>query len=291
MTSGNHPRHCPIQPWVRATDSQFTEPLGLHYREFAPPPSLNEILVGIWTLTGQSSTDAPLDYHVVPDGCSDLIFNRQAGEGFIFGTLAASRTVRKSGRLSIVGVRLQPHLLPAFTGIPASELKDVEASFCEASIGDLNSLFERHAIETNGTTGIREAEDLARAVAQRLRPERVNPRAQWLTCALLDGGGSVDRAARTTGFSARQLQRISQQDLGHSPKLLGRILRLQQAFPAVLGTNEGHADIAAEHGYADQAHMIREFTTLTGYAPGFWRERRMSDLFNQNDMGKVKLPT
>jgi AraC-like DNA-binding protein len=258
---------------------------GLHYREFAPPPDLADVLDRIWTLSSRSRNQAPLPYHVIPDACSDLIFDRQSGEGFIFGTVPKSKTVEISGRVFIVGVRLQPHLLPAFTGIPASEFRNGEISFNEASMGAMNALFERHTDSPDGHFGPTEANSLAEAVAATFRPERVNPRARWLTSALLDGCGSVDSAARSTGFSARQLQRIAQQDLGLPPKRLGRILRLHQSFPRVLSGEKNHALISADHGYADQAHMIREFTTLTGYTPGFWRSRRMSDLSNQSDAG------
>ncbi|MCC5805924.1 MAG: AraC family transcriptional regulator [Opitutales bacterium] len=240
----------------------------------------------VWTLTGQSAGAAPFSYHVVPDGCSDLIFDHESGEGFIFGTASNAKTVEMSGRVSIVGVRLQPHLLPAFTGIPACAVRNSEPSFDEVSMDAMNDLFARHTAAENDRFDVPEANALAHAVAARLRPERINPRAQWLISALLHGGGSVDCAARATGFSVRQLQRIAQRELGLSPKRMGRILRLHQAFPQVLGSNESHALIAADHGYADQAHMIREFTSLTGYSPGFWHSRRMSDLSNPNEAGK-----
>ncbi|MDQ7730744.1 AraC family transcriptional regulator [Halomonas sp. SpR8] len=145
----------------------------------------------------------------------------------------------------------------------------------------MDDLFESHVGDENKYFGLREAEFLSKAVSTELRPERVNIRALWLTRALLAGGGSVDRAAHTTGFSTRQLQRIAEQELGLSPKRLGRILRLQQTFPKVLGGTTSFALVAGDHGYADQAHMIREFSTLTGYSPGFWRSRQMSDLSNQ----------
>lgn len=269
-----HPRHRPVQPWVGISPSEDSCQPGLHYREFAPPVELVDFIVGVWTLAGRSRGSSPLQYHVVPDGCSDLIFNHHAGEGFTFGTVSKAKTVEMSGTVSLVGVRLQPHLLPAFTGIPAHAVRDAEPSFAEASLNGLNDLFTSHAAKTSGGCGRCGAESLARAVAKRFRPERVNRRAAWLTSALLSGGGSVDHAAQQTGFSHRQLQRIAQHDIGLAPKLFGRILRLQQSFPAVLDGGQCHALAAAEHGYADQAHMIREFTELTGYSPGFWRKRR-----------------
>lgn len=235
----------------------------------------------VWALTGASPANEPVHYHVVPDACSDLVFDRHAGEGYIFGTVPEAKRVETQGRISLVGVRLQPHLLPAYIGVPALQMQNREIAFKEVSLTALNDLFECHAGDDTRSFGAREATALSEAVSTLLRPERVNIRARWLTKALLAGGGSVDRAAHTTGFSARQLQRIAEQELGLTPKRLGRILRLQQTFPSVLGGHKSFALIAADHGYADQAHMIREFATLTGYSPGFWRSHRMSDLYNR----------
>jgi AraC-like DNA-binding protein len=273
--------HRPIQPWVATSKTTATQSDGLHYREFAAPAGLEDIVHVVWSLTGAAPANEPVHYHVVPDACSDLVFDRHAGEGYIFGTVPEAKRVVTQGRISLVGVRLQPHLLPAYIGVPALQMQNQETSFKDASLAALNDLFECNVGEDTRSFGAREAAYLCEAVYPLLRPERVNIRARWLTQALLAGGGSVDRAAHTTGFSARQLQRIAEQELGLTPKRLGRILRLQQTFPSVLVGHKSFALIAADHGYADQAHMVREFASLTGYSPGFWRSHRMSDLYNR----------
>ncbi|MGF1531519.1 MAG: DUF6597 domain-containing transcriptional factor [Puniceicoccaceae bacterium] len=274
------PKHRPIQPWVPQSEVPGRDAASLRYREFAPPPALESILVGIWTLIGSEQGQNTYFYHVVPDGCTDLVYDRGAGEGFIFGTVSASKTVVMPGDVSIVGIRLQPHVLQSVTGLPPSEVMNTEPSFTSASVGYLNDLFERYAFPKGQPFGKSQVEALAEAVASMHRPERINPRAQWLISALLEGNGSVDRASQTTGFCTRQLQRIARQDLGLAPKMFGCILRLQQTFHSILDTNKNQAHTAALHGYADQAHMIREFTRLTGYSPGFWRARKMSDSSN-----------
>lgn len=281
MTSNHSHIHRPIQPWIAAAKTPGSQTEGLHYREFAAPPGLQGIAPVVWTLSGEARTNKSLCYHVVPDACSDLVFDRLSGEGYIFGTVSEAKVVETGGRISLVGVRLQPHLLPAYTGVPACELRNMEVTFRELSLTGMNDLFASIVGDDGKDFGVREAQCLSDAVARMLRPERVNIRALWLTRALLAGGGSVERAAHSTGFSTRQLQRIAEQELGLSPKLLGRILRLQRTFPEVLEGKTGFALVAGDHGYADQAHMIREFSTLTGYAPGFWRSHRMSDLCNQ----------
>ena len=37
------------------------------------------------------------------------------------------------------------------------------------------------------------------------------------------------------------------------------------------------AEVAAEHGYADQAHLIHDFRSLTGITPSAYRPRSVAE--------------
>jgi transcriptional regulator GlxA family with amidase domain len=80
---------------------------------------------------------------------------------------------------------------------------------------------------------------------------------------------TVDQLCSTLDVSGRTLHRSFISACGYGPKTLQRIMRLQRTLrlvstPARLG---GLADLAAAAGYADQAHMTREFQALTGFTP------------------------
>jgi AraC-like DNA-binding protein len=56
--------------------------------------------------------------------------------------------------------------------------------------------------------------------------------------------------------------------VGLAPKALARTLRFQNALRlAGRGLSRSWSGIAAECGYADQAHLIREFRALSGATP------------------------
>uniref|UniRef100_UPI0003821EB9 helix-turn-helix transcriptional regulator n=1 Tax=Saccharomonospora saliphila TaxID=369829 RepID=UPI0003821EB9 len=81
--------------------------------------------------------------------------------------------------------------------------------------------------------------------------------------ARLDGGDSVADLARTVGLSARHLHRRCLRAFGYGPKTLARVLRMRRALEAARkGTPL--ATVAAEAGYADQAHFSREVRALAG---------------------------
>ncbi|THH39357.1 helix-turn-helix domain-containing protein [Neolewinella litorea] len=79
---------------------------------------------------------------------------------------------------------------------------------------------------------------------------------------------SVHRLSMAVGISRRQLQRIFQKRLGVSPKVYLRFFRFEQTFRFL----ERHgwvplSAVAFSHGYADAAHLIREFRAFTGVTP------------------------
>lgn len=82
----------------------------------------------------------------------------------------------------------------------------------------------------------------------------------------------VDAVAARFALSERALQRLTRKRLGFSPKALIRRRRLQDAAD-LLARNEpvDTASLAAELGYADQAHLIRDFRTVTGRTPAEYR--------------------
>jgi transcriptional regulator GlxA family with amidase domain len=73
-------------------------------------------------------------------------------------------------------------------------------------------------------------------------------------------------------LSARQIERVFRDEVGISPKLFLRIVRFQEVLGAIRGGagETGWAEVAAAHGFYDQAHFIRDFKTFAGRPPGSW---------------------
>ncbi len=78
------------------------------------------------------------------------------------------------------------------------------------------------------------------------------------------------RPADQLGWSARRLHRRFVDACGYGPKMLQRILRLQRVIRlarAAGGASLSLAGLTREAGFADQAHMNRDFRALTGFTP------------------------
>lgn len=74
-------------------------------------------------------------------------------------------------------------------------------------------------------------------------------------------------------LTERTLQRLTRRRLGLNPKWLIQRRRLQESAERLRVPGSTHAEIAAELGYADEAHFVRDFRTVTGMTPGSFAAR------------------
>lgn len=104
-------------------------------------------------------------------------------------------------------------------------------------------------------------------------PDRPDPGAQLAAraLALLEEDRALTRVgelARALGVSSRSLQRLFADHVGVPPAEVARRLRLQEAAAAATsGEPVDWARLAAELGYCDQAHLVRDFTAAVGTPP------------------------
>jgi AraC-like DNA-binding protein len=83
---------------------------------------------------------------------------------------------------------------------------------------------------------------------------------------------TLEAAALRVGLQRRQFEREFQRVLGMPPKRYSTIARVQQV-PQLAWQGVGLAGIAAELGFADQAHMTRIVKELTGMTPATLLQR------------------
>jgi AraC-like DNA-binding protein len=118
---------------------------------------------------------------------------------------------------------------------------------------------------------------LAAALEQAVDPERRLPAAEVAGVARL---AEQDRAVRRlgdlcerAGIGARTLQRMFLQYAGVSPTWVLRRYRLLEAAESVReGKPVSWAEIAADLGYADQAHLTRDFRAAIGQTPAAYAD-------------------
>jgi AraC-like DNA-binding protein len=109
-------------------------------------------------------------------------------------------------------------------------------------------------------------------VLRRRDPKEIRPELAR-AMARLTRGVPVGAVADEVGYSRRHLSTLLAAEVGLTPKQYQRLARFQASRSCVVSAATAGrplADAAAASGYADQAHLTREWTALAGCAPGAW---------------------
>lgn len=94
--------------------------------------------------------------------------------------------------------------------------------------------------------------------------------------AMANSGGAIRiaRLAGEIGWSRKHFAHRFAAEIGLAPKTVARMMRFASACRLARRQScGGWAEIAAEAGYADQPHLVREFTDLAGESPLAWARR------------------
>lgn len=110
--------------------------------------------------------------------------------------------------------------------------------------------------------------------ARLARPYRPPPELAeaWRIIHASGGQATVAALAETVGWSSRRLQSHFRRECGISPKEAALIVRFNRTRQMIAGGGKSLAQIAATCGYADQAHLTRDWRRFAGTAPSRWPE-------------------
>ncbi|HSX58973.1 MAG TPA: helix-turn-helix domain-containing protein [Tahibacter sp.] len=106
----------------------------------------------------------------------------------------------------------------------------------------------------------------------------VHPLVHWTLARLNQSGGRVraEELAREAGCSRKYLGNLVGRAVGLPPKSLARIYRFQHAL-AQIGVARDWALLAADCGYYDQSHLIRDFQQFSGMPPAAFARSAQPD--------------
>jgi AraC-like DNA-binding protein len=90
----------------------------------------------------------------------------------------------------------------------------------------------------------------------------------WRQLDLSRGAISIQQITDRLGWTRKRLIKGFRNEIGIPPKALARVLRFRRALEELNSGNIiSNPQLAAECGYSDQAHMIRDFKALSGLTP------------------------
>ncbi|MDT9592239.1 helix-turn-helix domain-containing protein [Nocardioides zeae] len=184
--------------------------------------------------------------------------------------------IRHDGWQSGVQLALSPSACRAVLGVPAAAVAGALVTLPDllARAPWLADLPERLAASRTPAERVAVVRTgLARAVAQ---DHAATPAALGEALRLLGAGARVAAAAEAVGYSRRRLSTLVRAETGVDPQTYARLARLDRARSAVVdrvrsgATAPRFAEVAAVTGYADQAHLARDWRALVGRPPSEW---------------------
>jgi len=239
------------------------------FQRLAPPPDAADLIAWLWipewdlepgeVLRQEVVAYPALNLVVEPSGVqlvgatTAVSYRELAGRGWAVGAL-----LRPAG---VAAVAAQPdQLRDAAVDLHAPELRDAVAQVMDGVGDDRASLaaqiVSRWLVERAGD--VSEAAQQANAMSELLMTD-----AEVRT---------TEQAAARLAVSQRTLQRMTHRYVGVPPLAMIRRRRLQEAAQRLRDDpSVDLAELAAELGYADHAHLTRDFRLVLGLAPSAYR--------------------
>lgn len=260
---------------------------GVHEWIEAPPASsLRPLIAGY---TGyREEVDAPVRRLETPSGGAVLVLGfgppltvsepaagdlvsqppGSAVSSFAGGISDRSALVAHAGSQQGIQVRLGPLAVYALFGVPLEEINRQAGGvvdLAELGVGDWGERlgavagWERRFALLNELLTSKFAETTTEPT-----PEVAHA---WRRLRASHGAIRIGALVAESGLSHRAFIQRFRRQVGVSPKTAARIVRYERAT-ALLGEGTlSVAEVAAESGYADQAHLDREFCALAGCPP------------------------
>lgn len=226
------------------------------YHEENPPTHLKEFVHCFWELKTTTRLSSDFQYHIVPDACVNILFDQlNVKVAAITAIQKTSITLNLGKNFHFIGAQLLPGV---WNGNP-EDIKDglVNSEYRgKLNLPEVNSeLIKCNFLEKQTV--------LTKMIEAFISKKLIitNPITAKIL-ANLETLASVSEMAKITHLSPRQLQRNLKKTTGFSPHDFLKVLRVQQSF---------QKDYLSY--YADQAHFIHSFRTVTGYTPHKYKNK------------------
>lgn len=254
------------------------------YSRHDPQGAAALVVESFWTVRAarcRTQVEAAL-----PDACAEIYFNLGPGGRHEFNGCATAGASRRSAWVvgprarnllvvkevvdcDIVGIRLRAGAVAHVLGSPASALRGCLVDLDCFWGSTVDRIRERLYATPDAAVRVSLVQRSLLQQLARRRADRELVRTLLLCHAVADpAGSSIAAVAAAHGLSHRQVIARFEQEVGLKPKEYQRVQRLRRVLAAIRAHQRPRwAELAIEHGYADQSHLIHEFRRLSGITP------------------------
>jgi AraC-like DNA-binding protein len=248
----------------------------MHHQEYEPPEELRDTIKCFW-YNRRDVGELQSSFEVLPDGYAEIIFHFGSGcsmshhgvlqplpSPFMIGLLNQPAVFHTKNRLEIIAIRCFPWTVFDLLGLPSGK--------------DGVRIFEHPIARLQPTLNkLIQAAQIDEAMVE-VNQYFLNARSQVAMDSMLFKAGvaiqeakgtlPVSKVAAAAHATVRTLERKFKESSGYTVKDVSGLMRFEQTRNQLwLHPNSNLAGLAHELGYADQAHLSREFRRYSGTTP------------------------
>ena len=252
-----------------------------YYEEMRPPADLSPWIAALWQIRGAADSALPA-HRVLPDGCADILvdvgaWSRSGGRiasASLVGPMTRALVAPLAPSADMFGIRFRPGVVGSLSAGNARDLQNLAVPLADAGLDlpvDIERLFVQTSLQDRAQLVL---PWIRRRLADGPAPDRAVAAAidAWTRAARADRPLlSVAQVACLGGVTERSLERRFSAWAGYAPAQFRRLTRFRAGLRAFAAGSQSWVQVALQCGYADQAHLSRDFrefasTTATGWA-------------------------
>lgn len=237
---------------------------GFAHARYWPSPDLAPFVEHYWTV--EWDLDRPCVRETLPHPVVHIVL--EGDRATLTGPTTRRFTAELEGKGRVFGVKFHPGGFRPFAGRPVSAYADrtmaLERVFGAAAQG----LASRALSSADHGAVIAELETFLRAREARIDATATSMARITAAMAAEREITRIEQVAQRFGLGLRSLQRQFRDYVGVPPKWVIQRYRLHEALARIdAGGRIDWAALALDLGYADQAHLIRDFKRIVGCTP------------------------
>jgi AraC-like DNA-binding protein len=252
----------------------------MSYQSYQPGYPLSEFVESFWAMHNPGAPSSL--QRICPKGAMELVIHLAERtlsfiDGGVCNTIRApllagpySRTflIDPSHFTAVVGVRFYPGAARLFFPVRADELHNLDIPLEDLLPAESLRLVDQLA-SARGFCG--QCDVLEKYLSDKLRVAGpLHPAVRHALAEFMRKPGvrGIAEVQSETGFSHTRFIQLFRESVGMTPKLFCRLQRFRAVLERIeKGLPVSWAALAADCGYFDQAHLIRDFRAFAGVTP------------------------
>jgi len=253
------------------------------YRQHYPSPALSEFIECYWIL--RMHHDHFNKQRLIPGGRIEVIFNFGSAVSWMvdehdhvagilendIGLMGQRNKIYFAafeGPLNLIGIRLKPCGLTAFSDVPAMLLLNKLVSAGDVFGSCVKDWQERIHHQKSDDEKFLLLDMLMLSVLRKKPAGLKTMQAMIDSIRTINDPVSISTICHQAGWNYKKLERSFLKYTGYTPKQYTSIVRFNKALRQIDKNNESLTSTGIDCGYYDQAHFIKECIRLAGTTPG-----------------------